>query len=245
MIEHFLITGDTHGRVEERIQYINSELYPPETTAIVILGDVGLNFYLNKTDKNIKRNLQATGYTIYCLRGNHEERPENLPSIEPCYDERVQGWVMFEREYPNILYLRDGIEYKFFEWSVLTIGGAYSVDKDYRLSKRQGNGWCGWFEDEQLYDWERAEITDRIKGNHYNLVLTHTCPISFEPTDLFLSFIDQSTVDKTMENWLEELKTKIIWDKWLFGHYHADRQIGPDVQMFYKGIVDLEEIMND
>ena len=138
---------------------------------------------------------------------------------------------------------RDGIEYKFFEWSVLTIGGAYSIDKDYRLSKRHSDGWCGWFKDEQLYDWERAEITDRISGNHYNIVLTHTCPISFEPTDLFLSFIDQSTVDKTMENWLEELKTKIIWDKWLFGHYHTDRQIGPDVQMFYKGIIDLEDIM--
>ena len=35
----------------------------------------------------------------------------------------------------------------------------------------------------------------------------------FESEDNY--FVD---VDKTMENWLEELKTKIIWDKWLFGH---------------------------
>ena len=45
MIKHYLITGDTHGRVIERISHIPSH-YEPAETALIILGDAGINFYL-------------------------------------------------------------------------------------------------------------------------------------------------------------------------------------------------------
>ena len=38
MIKHYLITGDTHGRVMERISRIPSH-YEPAETALIILGD--------------------------------------------------------------------------------------------------------------------------------------------------------------------------------------------------------------
>ena len=81
IIKHYLITGDTHGRVIERISHIPSH-YEPAETALIILGDAGINFYLNKTDKKNKKIINNTGYIIYCVRGNHEERPENIETME-------------------------------------------------------------------------------------------------------------------------------------------------------------------
>ena len=33
------------------------------------------------TDKKYKKLLNSQGYHIYCVRGNHEERPENIPGM--------------------------------------------------------------------------------------------------------------------------------------------------------------------
>ena len=50
----------------------------PEEMGIIILGDAGLNFYLNQTDDRHKKELVKYGFQIYCVRGNHEESPANL-----------------------------------------------------------------------------------------------------------------------------------------------------------------------
>lgn len=54
-------------------------------------------------------------------------------------------------------------------------------------------------------------------------MLSHTCPIIFEPTDLFLSVVDQATVDKSMERYLGEIEYKLDYEAWLWGHYHQFR----------------------
>ena len=209
MTKSYLITGDTHGRVMERLANIPSH-YDPSKTALIILGDAGFNFYLNNTDRNLKRQVNDTGYTVYCVRGNHEERPENLPYIVSKYDQEVGNTVIFEPDFPNIRYLLDGEEYDINGYSVLVIGGAYSVDKWWRLGNAPKDAkWTGWFEQEQLDEYERAEILQKVKGKKYDFVFTHTCPICWEPRDLFLDAVDQSTVDKSMENWFQEVKDNI------------------------------------
>ena len=250
MIKNWLITGDTHGLVNSRLKNINTEDYVPEETAIIILGDMGLNFYLNKTDAKNKKAANNTGFHIYAVRGNHEERPENL-GMERDWDMNVQGPVYFEPEFTNIRYFVDGSEYIINELSTLVIGGAYSVDKWYRLfragySEEEANlanpKKCGWFKDEQLTKEEMKAISAKCKGKNYDLILTHTCPISWEPIDLFLGGVDQKAVDKSMELWLDELKNEINWKVWLFGHYHADRLERPRVEMFFNDIEDLNII---
>ena len=253
MIKNWFVTGDTHGQVITRLMNIGTTDYPPEETALIILGDAGINFYLNKTDMNLKRNIQNTGFTLYCVRGNHEERPENLGYIENWYDENVKGYVMYEPDYPNIKYFEDGNAYEICGKSVLVIGGAYSVDKWYRLNRAGVTNKLdkdylnprktGWFPDEQLLDWEMTTIEKEHFGKHYDVILTHTCPISWEPTDLFLLGLDQSGIDKTMELWLDEVKQNISWNIWLFGHYHGDQLVRPGVEMYYKDIENWETIM--
>lgn len=241
MIKNWLITGDCHGRVEGRLASIKENMpeYNPEETAVIILGDVGFNYYKSKHDWKTKHRAAKFGYTIYCLRGNHEDRAENMKNIIYEHDPNVKGTVIYEEEFPNIKYFIDHVmEYEIMGKKVLCIPGAYSVDKWYRLQ----NNWH-WFADEQLTEYEMQWAEQEFAGGKYDFVFSHTCPIDWEPNDLFLSMIDQSTVDKTMEVWMGKFKEMINWNTWLFGHYHADRLERPYVEQFYEEVEDLNSIM--
>lgn len=247
MINKWLITGDTHGKVNQRLSYIveNQEIENPEETALIILGDAGFNFYLNEKDSKLKHNVESFKMWIYCVRGNHEERPENL-NYSLIYDANVEGLVYIDPIVSKIRYFVDGEVYNINGYSVLVIGGAYSVDKWYRLEglNENTNKWTGWFKDEQLNTNERLTIGYHTKNKNYDFVFSHTCPISWEPSDLFLNGLDQSTVDKTMEIWLDYLKDNFNWNIWLFGHYHADRLERPHVEQFFTDVEDLTTIWN-
>lgn len=159
-------------------------------------------------------------------------------------DSDIKGPVYQEPEFPNIRYLLDGGEYQFGPYSSLVIGGAYSVDKWYRLQQAaaKNQSFTGWFPDEQLYENEMKAIQEKVKGKKYSFVFTHTCPRSYEPTDLFLPMIDQSMVDKTMENWLDSIKDTFDWGVWCWAHFHQDRIERPFVEQYYKDIENLDNI---
>ncbi len=232
----FIIIGDQHGEFSAIKGLFKT--YSPNMNAVIILGDAGFNFYLNKTDQKRKEEIQELGGLVYCVRGNHEERPENIASMELGFDEIVNGYVYYEPKYSNIRYFIDGSIYDLIGFKTLVIGGAYSVDKEYRLirsGKNPEEHWTGWFKSEQLTQEEMDLISDFIKGRTVDFVLSHTCPRSWQPFDLFLSQIDQKKIDKSMENWLDDLRLTFKWNvAWLFGHFHDDRIVRPHVEMYYK-----------
>lgn len=241
MIKKVLITGDCHGRVTDRLAHIRDTMseYDPSETAVIILGDVGFNYYKNKKDWELKHHAAQFGYTIYCLRGNHEDRAVFCKDVDVVYDPFVYGNVYQEKEFPNIKYFSDEVaEYHIMGKKVLCIPGAYSVDKWYRLQ----NDWQ-WFAQEQLSEEEMLYAEKAFSGKYFDFVFSHTAPLDWEPTDLFLSCIDQSTVDKTMEVWMNKFKEKILWKHWAFGHFHADRIERPYVEQFYTEVEDLESII--
>lgn len=257
MIKNWIVTGDTHGGMSTitRVGNIarNMPECKPEETGIIILGDAGLNFYLNKTDKKYKKMLDNMGYHIYCVRGNHEQRPELIAGMHLENDFQVGNMTWMEEEFPNIRYFADGGNYIIGGHPTLVIGGAYSVDKYWRLiragySKNDGDiadpKKCGWFKDECLTQEEMVAIYEGNKGKKFDLVLTHTCPFEWEPTDLFLGCIDQTTVNTDMEVWMDFFKDYIDWNVWLFGHFHADRIERPHVQQFYMDYENLDAIWN-
>ena len=240
MIKNWLITGDTHGKTAQRLAYIKEMMpeYKPEETAVIILGDTGFQYYKNKKDWKAKHQASSYGYILYCLRGNHEDRISNSKDAHRMYDDEVKGYVWIEDEFSNIKYFDDAFgEYFIMGKRILTIGGAYSVDKWYRLQ----NNWM-WFAEEQLTADEMAFAEKVLAPWNYDFILSHTAPISWEPTDLFLRGIDQSKVDKTMEIWLDKFKNMTNWKVWLFGHYHADRIERPYVEQFYTEVENLEDI---
>ena len=154
------------------------------------------------------------------------------------HDEDVGGAVWVEDDFPRIRYFCDWGIYHIDGLKTLVIGGAYSVDKHYRLA----NG-LHWFEDEQLKPFEMDACTRGAKDFGFDLILSHTCPLSLQPTDLFLRGLDQSTVDNSMEVWLDKLGRTINWKIWLFGHYHADRIEWPRVEQFYYEMELLTDIL--
>lgn len=119
-IKNWFLRGDTHG---EFLWMTDGclESYKPEETAIVILGDCGLDFYLNKTDERKKKEVEARGYYIYWLRGNHEERAANINTYELIYDENIQGEVYCDKRFPHLRALKDFGFYKFGQYLCLVI----------------------------------------------------------------------------------------------------------------------------
>ena len=228
----FYITGDTHGNFN-RISYFCEKFETSKEDILCILGDAGINYYLNKKDYMLKQVLQDMPITFFCIHGNHEERPFNISTYTT--KKWNGGIVYYEEEFPNILFAKDGEIYNINGKSILVIGGAYSVDKEYRLLK----GWS-WFKDEQpnkeIVKYIEKQIT---KQRHFDIVLTHTCPIKTEPRHMFLPFIDQSKVDKTTELLLQRIADWITFDNWYFGHFHGHWDNGK-YHMLFEDYVEVE-----
>lgn len=176
-------------------------------------------------------------FTIYCVRGNHEARPQNVKDMHLIYDEDVGGEVYIQDKWPNIRYFKDWGIYTISGHKVAVIGGAYSVDKWYRLAQN-----FIWFTDEQLSFPEMLQAYKELKGQKVDFVFTHTCPLVWEPNDLFLSSIDQTKVDKSMERFLEFVAKDLQWSVWCFGHYHQDRLERPGVEQYFRDTESLETI---
>lgn len=239
MNKKFALVGDRHGYWPD-FQYSIEKAKAKGASALIVLGDAGFNFYLNQRDDALKKKVD---FPIYCVRGNHEERPEKIPEMAFKWDKDVMGYVYYQPQYPLIKYFMDGHCYIIDGYKCLVIGGAYSVDKYYRINNyMQNNGWCGWFEDEQLNALERARIASQYEGSSVDFVLTHTCPYSYEPRHLFLSGIDQEMVDDSMERWFDELFKSInIKYAWICGHFHEDLYLAPYIEMLMHHVETLDE----
>lgn len=218
--------GDIHGKLEELL-YMLTHLVEGDT--VVLLGDNGLNFYKDGTDVKRKRRLSIAALQakvdILIVRGNHDIRPSDIESYSLVDYKGARAWI--ESEFPYLYFAEDGGVYEIEGQRVLTIGGAYSVDKYYRLDKN----WP-WFPNEQLSEKEREFILDSLDANaYYDLVFTHTCPYNFRPLKDFLDYKVEE--DFTMEIFLQQVYNKIEknFGSWMCGHFHHSRQIAPRVRV--------------
>lgn len=269
------ITGDTHGdltRVEEFILKFGCT----KDDIIAIMGDVGINYYGKENEKSAKKKYNEFGPTLFCIQGNHEERPYNFASY------KMKKWnggiVYYEEEFPNLIFAKDGEIYNLNGQQVLVLGGAYSVDKWYRIIRTYINfrfilseqlteteyenallfirgqktdtngkirkslervyasfpqGICSWFKDEQPSDEIKDFVAKQLeKIENVDAVFSHTCPAKYTPTEMFLSSIDQDSVDHSTENWLDEIEDKLDYKKWYCGHWHTNKKIDKMVFLF-------------
>lgn len=251
------ITGDKHGHFES-IEAFCAEHNTTKDDVLIALGDLGVNYYGGRRDRSRKKYLNSLPITICAIRGNHERRPELDWSIRTIATDSIVGTFIVEPGFDSILYAQDGRTYglKTAEgWkTAYVIGGAYSVDKYYRLGcYAAGNTNMLWFEDEQLSEEER-ELVKMNLIRHLDLqasgepalphyILTHTCPFSQEPVDMFLPFVDQSTVDTSTEEFLDEIK-QILIDRdidyrWFCGHWHTDRVEADHLRFVFNDFIGL------
>ena len=77
-----LYTGDIHGDVTGIVHAIH-RFSLRQDDVVVILGDVGLNYYGNdRGDLKRKKQLNAKGVPILCIHGNHEQRPATIDTYK-------------------------------------------------------------------------------------------------------------------------------------------------------------------
>ncbi len=212
------LTGDIHGNPTQ-VELFCSKMQLTEKDTIVMLGDVGLNYYGGKRDRLPKRILSSLPVTFLCIHGNHENRPQNIPDYKPTLWNG--GRVLVDEEHPNILFAEDGEIYDLDGKKALAIGGAYSVDKFYRLQRG-----FGWWADEQPSELTKRKVegvVSECKG--IDIILSHTCPKKYIPTEMFLPMIDQSTVDNSTEEWLDTIEEAVDYKAWYCGHWHTDKRI--------------------
>ena len=221
-----IMTGDVHGDYRI-IRNIRAKVENQDEMILICLGDFGANFFFNHRDENYKTKLGKYNFIYFVIRGNHEQRPSICAEKAPDKWHIEEFWgndVYVENDYPYIKYALD-IPAKYEiptaqgkKIQTLVLPGAYSVDKYYRIA----NGWS-WFEGEQLTHAERAVGTDLALSQSWDMVLSHTCPAAYIPTDLFLKSVDQPTVDNTTEWWLGGLEYQMSYKLWCWGHYHSNR----------------------
>lgn len=227
------ITGDIHGDIARIV--LLCEMHETTTDDIlIILGDAGFNYFEDKRDKFLKKQIAELPITIFCIHGNHEQRPEELPGANMTIFAQAPAWQ--EPEFPNIFYAEDGEIYIFNNKEYIVIGGAYSVDKHYRLT----NGWK-WWENEQPSLRTKTYFEDQCDFLNWNVhgVLSHTCPLKYEPVEVFLPMIDQNTVDKSTEEWLDSIENQLDYKQWYCGHYHTDKNIDK-IKFMFKHIEELK-----
>jgi len=211
-------TGDTHGSFS-RIENFCSKMETSKDDVMIILGDAGINFYGGWRDQHKKEFISTLPITLFCIHGNHEQRPSTIPTY--IEKEWHQGIVYVEERFPSILFARDGEVYDLNGKKSIAIGGAYSIDWMLRIPGRS------WWSDEQ----PSQEIKERVECKldqldwKVDIVLSHTVPLKYEPAEVFLPGLDQRKVDKSTEEWLDSIEQRLQYDKWYAGHFHTAKKI--------------------
>ena len=242
----FYITGDKH-RYFDRVKDFCRVIQTRRKDVLIVLGDAGFNYFDDKRDDELKREISKLNITLFCLHGNKENRPHN----EGTYGVRsfCGGKVYYEPKYPNIYFAIDGEIYIFEGKKYMVVGGAHSVDKQRCLEE----GLPYW--DDEMPDTETKTLVEANLekcGNDIYGMLTHTCPIDYLPTEMFMSTRQNAAIkrkprkakskklfkpdiDRSTEIWLGELEKKIDYKIWFCGHYHIDKQIDK-IHMMHKEI---------
>jgi len=252
----FYITGDKH-RNFERVKGFCRDMNTRRKDILIILGDAGFNYYEDFRDDELKREISGLNITLFCLHGNKENRPQNVGT----YGVRnfCGGKVYYEPKYPNIFFAIDGEIYTFEGKKYLVVGGAHSVDKMRCLEEGKP-----FWEDEMPDDATKTLVEERLKSENNSIygLMTHTCPIKYLPTEMFMSTrqnaelnrkkqkskkkaqnikVFKPDIDRATEEWLDKLEEKVAYEVWYCGHYHVDKQIDK-VNMMCHGIKPLHAV---
>lgn len=218
-MNRIFVTGDTHGDIDlEKVFFYANHYNLDESDVLIIAGDAGFIYYKegNREEKRIKESLKSIKAIILCVLGNHEnyDRIEKLPS-KSCFG----GKVLYEPEYPYILYATNGEIYTINNKTFWTFSGATSIDK---FSRTLGLSY--WTQEIPSYTSmaKAYEALQKVKdcGKRVDYIITHTAPASIVKS---LGYERGCPV----ANYLEEIYNSFsdLYTHWYCGHFHIDRDV--------------------
>jgi predicted phosphodiesterase len=178
MKERILYIGDIHGNFNLISQYV--KLYGIKDAHIIQVGDFGVGFATLEKEQRalemIHTQLVKNNVHVWAIRGNHD--------YKPYFDNDPFGFT-------NIHLVADYTVLNIADRNILCIGGAVSVDRMWRKTKKQKMGILEnytlgverWWEDE-IFVLDRDKLGEL---RDINIVVTHTAP-DYCPPDNQLGF---------------------------------------------------------
>lgn len=205
------LTGDVHLPYDvSKLRYFKEQNNLTRNDYVIVLGDFGLLWKKDSdTYKQWLKWFNQRKYTLLWLDGNHENH-ELLNS----YPVEMWNGGKVHKISDNVIHLMRGQVFSIQENTFFTMGGAWSIDKSYRIDR------ISWWQEEEPNHSEMEEGFKNLEShnNEVDYVLTHTCPFSII-TEMFQPTVVYNSVT---ESYLDEIKDKIKYKKWYFGHWHKD-----------------------
>jgi hypothetical protein len=219
-----LLSGDFHGNAVGELsiltkQYLRSK-YGAEKyksiTAHIILGDGGFLWPGNeRIDAYNYRVLGHRPFPVFSVIGNHEP----MYGIKlPEADAGIGEAVYIVRKKPLIAYLKRGKVYRIDGFKFLVMGGALSIDQEYRIPGRS------WWKEEYWSEQEKTDLFELLAHDHeFDYVLAHTGPdsVNFRLFNSLFSGSSKFTDEVAKLN--DTVDARINCKGWFCGHWHGDR----------------------
>lgn len=191
---NILIVGDVHGEWGELNKLINR--HRPDI--VLSCGDFG--YWPNwKGSRYYSTPLRNGDVPIHFCDGNHEDH-ESLRQVG------VDGRIP---DMENVFYHRRGSTLALPDGRiVLFMGGAHSIDKEYRTPGRD------WFPEETI----KQTDLDALPDCEIDIVISHTCPSELLP---YMLETDARKTNDPSNAALSIVLAKYRPDLWYFGHWHT------------------------
>ena len=228
------ITGDIHGN--NSIEKLNDEHFDSAGLSrddyVIILGDFGLVWSdpMNTDEAYWLDWLEKKPWTTLFIDGNHENFDLlGAYNTEPWHG----GQVRYIRD--HIMHLCRAEVFEIGGHAFFCMGGAYSVDKQWRMPYET------WWPQEVPNEEVRALADAKIaEVGEVDYVLTH-CP----PSEALHELVHDSLIfDLNIDEynlWLQRnVGDALRFKRWFFGHMHVDQPYSKPYTPLYDCIYDLD-----
>lgn len=228
------IIGDRHGEEdgfsEEKLP--GQSLWTSNDT-VIVTGDFGYVMrgeWNNLPEKNKLDALAKKPYTILFCDGNHE----GFDYLEQ-YPEEVRYGAPVRRIRDNVFWLQRGHIYSIEGKTFFVMGGAYSIDKAFRIRYQEICGEKIWFEQEipSPEEYRRAINSLNKHGNNVDYIITHTVPRTIIPR-ITHSYPDDH--DQELTGFFDWIYHNVSYQRWYAGHFHDDVALGISIEICHKKI---------
>ena len=246
------LTGDCHGRYNR----FAKERFPDreglcKDDFVIVLGDMGLIWSTDSDDMTEKANIQyldSLPFTLLFIDGNHENFDRlNAMSVEEWHGGKVH------RIGKSIYHLMRGQVFELEGQKFFTFGGAQSHDIDggildpadpdfekkhytlYHYSKKPFRILHeSWWPEELPSQEEMQEGWDNLAKHNYKVwgIFTHCTSSSCQAVLSAGMFKPDILTD-----YLEQVKQRVSFKRWYFGHYHLDKRITHEESLLYDSVV--------
>lgn len=221
------ITGDTHVPVD--VSKLGTKKFPEQkrltkNDSLIICGDFGGVWDGGNEDLYWQKWFDQKRFTTLFVDGNHE----NFDLLEKYPVTTLHGGKV-HRIKDSIYHLIRGEVYEIEGKRIFVMGGASSHDKQYRT---EGKSW--WRQElPSKAELDRARANLDAAGWTVDIVITHCAPTTVQYT------LSDGYKKDALTDFLEDVSSKLDFEKWYFGHYHVDREISEKYRAVYNDIIKL------